>query len=137
MLLWFLDAVADGVKTVRVWDVKTGQCQCTLEGHTSWVVSVVFSPNGSRVASSSWDKTSRVWDLVSSAEIFHCDASYKAVIEFSDDGSQLVVDGKTLSLPPTPLSTIVARSHGHLTNINTSKFRINHDWLAWSDQRIL
>jgi WD40 repeat protein len=36
-------------------DVQTGQCQYTLKGHSSQVNSVVFSPDGSRVASSSYD----------------------------------------------------------------------------------
>jgi WD40 repeat protein len=46
-----------------VWDVQTGQCQHTLEGHLGEVNSVVFSPDGSRVASGSYDNTVRVWDV--------------------------------------------------------------------------
>ena len=35
----------------------------TLEGHSSWVTSVVFSPDGSKVASGSGDRTVRVWNV--------------------------------------------------------------------------
>ena len=56
-------ASGSGDKTIRVWDVQTGQCQHTLEGHSEGVNNVVFSPDGSRVASSSEDKTVRVWDV--------------------------------------------------------------------------
>ena len=36
---------------MKVWDAATGQETLTLKGHTGWVMSVAFSPDGKRLAS--------------------------------------------------------------------------------------
>ncbi len=47
-------------KTVRVWDLASGRCEATLEGHGGYVTSVAVSPDGKRVVSGSADNTVRV-----------------------------------------------------------------------------
>src|SRR5262249_50099032 len=47
--------LACGGKTVRLWDMKTGQLRRTLAGHRDWVCTVAFSPDGTTVASGSCD----------------------------------------------------------------------------------
>src|ERR1700755_2534440 len=78
-------------------DVKTqlrdqwNQCLHTLEGHSSSVKSVVFSPDGSRVASGSSDNTVRVWD-VQTGECQHTlegHSSWVNSVVFSPDGSRV------------------------------------------------
>jgi WD40 repeat protein len=50
-------------KTLRVWDLATGQTKMTLRGHTSDVEAVAVTPDGRHVVSVSNDETLRVWDL--------------------------------------------------------------------------
>jgi len=37
-------------KTIRIWDAKTGEVVCEpFKGHTDWINSVAFSPDGTRI----------------------------------------------------------------------------------------
>ena len=44
-------ASAGGDKTVRVWDVDTGETTLVLRDHAHWVADVCFAPDGRRLAS--------------------------------------------------------------------------------------
>jgi len=44
-----------------LWRVADGQLLRTLEGHSGPVNSVSFSPDGSWLASGSWDGTVKLW----------------------------------------------------------------------------
>ena len=46
-----------------LWDAASGQRMRTLEGHTEFVNSVAFSPDGSKLASGSSDGTVVLWDV--------------------------------------------------------------------------
>ena len=46
-----------------LWDVETEDLLRTFIGHTGYVSSVVFSPDGSRILTGSADKTAKLWDM--------------------------------------------------------------------------
>ena len=62
-------ASAGDDRTVRVWDVTTGEWIRTLVGHTSPVRTVAFSPDGRRLVSGELDGTVRVWDATTGQEV--------------------------------------------------------------------
>jgi serine/threonine protein kinase len=49
--------------TLKLQDVNAGKCLQTMKGHTSSVVSVAFSPDGTYALSGSADNTLKLWDL--------------------------------------------------------------------------
>jgi WD40 repeat protein/DNA-binding MarR family transcriptional regulator len=51
-------------QTIKLWDLETGQCYQTLQGHTSRVWVVAFNPDGTQLASGSSDHSVKLWDVV-------------------------------------------------------------------------
>jgi len=52
-------------QTLKVWDLESGACLRTLEGHDSSVLAVAVTPEGRRAISGSGDQTLKVWELES------------------------------------------------------------------------
>ena len=58
---------------IFVWATKTGRLLDVLAAHEAPVVALAFSPAQPLLASGSWDKTVRTWDVFRcSAAAFHC-----------------------------------------------------------------
>ncbi len=84
-------ATAHNDQTVRVWDITTGGQRAILRGHTAPVLAVVFSPDGTYVASGGQDNTIIVWDVNTRTATATLEGHTGAVtaLAFSPDGSLL------------------------------------------------
>lgn len=56
-------------KTVKIWDLETGNCRATLEGHTDRVQTVAITPDGKQILSGSSDNSVRVWNAKSGLQL--------------------------------------------------------------------
>ena len=87
-------ASASGQGVIRLWDVASGTCTATLEGHPkkpiTFTISLAFSPNGDQLASASAGDAIRLWDTTSGKCIitFEGNISYP-FITFSPDSKQV------------------------------------------------
>ena len=54
---------ATSYTSIHLWAVGTGENIVTLTGHTDWIRTTAFSPNGSALISSGTDGTVRIWDV--------------------------------------------------------------------------
>lgn len=78
---------------VYVWSMQTGGLLETLSGHEGPVTSLAFSPTETLLASGSWDKTVKLWDVFEnkgSKETLRCGHDVTSV-GFRPDGLQLAV----------------------------------------------
>ena len=83
--------IEDGL---AVWDLARDREDPLLEGHRGPVTWLLFSPDGTCIASGSEDRTARIWD-VGRGTVRVCLQHREAVraLTFSPDGAQLLTGG--------------------------------------------
>ncbi|HTA31107.1 MAG TPA: WD40 repeat domain-containing protein, partial [Candidatus Cybelea sp.] len=77
---------------IHLWDARSGEARGSLDGHSSYVTDLLFTPDGSRLISSSADQTIRLWNWNARKPTGVLRAHLDEV-----DGLSLAPDGRTLA----------------------------------------
>jgi WD40 repeat protein len=121
-----------------VWDMVTGQRLYELQGHTDFVDSVKFSPDGGRLITASKDEIARIWDLSNHRQILSLPVgrSGNVAIAFSPDGKRLAATGEadTISIWDAANGKQVLTLEGHTAPVVQIAFSPAGTQLATSSE---
>jgi eukaryotic-like serine/threonine-protein kinase len=77
-----------GDRTVKLWDVATGQERMSINAHDDILWAVAFSPDSQRLVSGCYDGSAKVWDVTTGNELLKLKAHNYQIYttKFSPDG---------------------------------------------------
>ncbi|MEI6380720.1 MAG: WD40 repeat domain-containing protein, partial [Cyanobacteriota bacterium ELA615] len=107
--------------TINIWDINTGECLKTLEGHTHVIWSVAITPDGQSIVSGSYDNTIKIWDINTGACIKTLEGHKNSVssVVITPDG-QYIVSGSydnTIKIWDINTGTCIKTLEGHTDTI--------------------
>lgn len=124
-------------KTIKIWNLISGEVVRTLTEHNDAISSIAISPDGETFASGSWDKTARIWDLktgeLKQTLIGH--ANLIAALTFTPDGQNLITASKdkTIKIWDAKTGQLKNTLSGHKISVLSIAISPNGQILASGD----
>jgi WD40 repeat protein len=131
--IWSIDRYDDLLftgsydKTIKIWQLKTGNCLTTIRAHSSWVSSLQYDPQFNMLLSSSWDSTIKLWniDTLQNSVTFNTQVGNYIYCVRSNLKDGEVIAGtefKTIDIWDVNRGVMSGSLIGHLERINNLKY---------------
>ena len=86
------DKVSEADFAIRLRDLPSGATKRLFVGHTSIIAGLAFTPDGTRLFSTSYDRTVRAWDVTSGSELWRQpEPGFPLGLAASPDGRRVAV----------------------------------------------
>jgi WD40 repeat protein len=110
----------------QIWDAASGKYVASLWMHRGEVFAAAFSPDGSQIATSSFDKTVRLWDAKTFREIAVVTGHQASVwsATFSPEGGRIVTASydKTARIWDASTGRQISVLKGHSDEVRSARF---------------
>ncbi|MBD2522422.1 serine/threonine-protein kinase [Nostoc sp. FACHB-133] len=123
-------------KTIKLWNLSSGEEIHTLEGHSTWIWTIAFSPDSKTLASGSADKTIKLWNVETGKLVRTLEGNTDGVtsVAFSPDGKTLAsgTASKDIKIKLWNLETgkLIRTLDGHTDGVSSVAFSPDGKTLA-------
>ena len=131
-------------KTIKIWDIATGEEIQTFEGHGGWVNSVAFSNDSKLVASGSNDGTIKIWEVATGKKVSDIEVFYILFrISFDTTCSYLFTDIGAIKISDgmKSYSDVEAGTHvdAQSQELQRQGYGLSTDraWIMWNEHNVL